>query len=302
MNGLQTRLQMADLFFSRLPFIDMILFENLDAPSLTYTSVFDVRSSERAFEETTGYSGFGLFSEKESDGGVVDYDSILQLYDKRFVHLTYAKGFQASEEAQADDIDGIISAAAPALGRAAQSSIETLAWNVFNNGFSSETTPDGQALFANAHPLAGGGTFDNLISGDLANSTLESAITSFDTIVDERGLPVELSPTMLVYPSQLRFQAAVVLQSELRPGTANNDINAVNRLGLVQLMSKYLSDDDNWFVGAPSNQSKLMFYWREEPRTDHVLDFDTGNAKSKMTYRCSVGAADWRGWVGGQGV
>ena len=150
MNGLQTRLKMADLFFSRLPFIDMILFENLDAPALTYTSVFDVRSSERAFEETTGYSGFGLFSEKDSDGGVVDYDSILQLYDKRFVHLTYAKGFQASEEATADDIDGIINQAAPALGRAAQTSIETLAWNVFNNGFSTEQSPDGVSIFNNA--------------------------------------------------------------------------------------------------------------------------------------------------------
>ena len=236
------------------------------------------------------------------DGGVVDYDSILQLYDKRFVHLTYAKGFQASEEATADDIDGIINQAAPALGRAAQTSIETLAWNVFNNGFSTEQSPDGVSIFNNAHPLVGGGAFNNLISGDLANSTLEAAVTQFDTMTDERGLPVELSPTMLVYPSQLRFQASVVLQSQLRPGTANNDINAVNNLGLVQVMSKYLTDDDNWFVGAPPSMSKLLFYWREEPRTDHVLDFDTGNSKSKMTYRASVGAADWRGWVGGQGV
>ncbi len=302
MNGLMTRLKATDLFFSRLPFIDFIMYENFDAPSLTYTSVYDVRSSERAFEETTGYSGFGLFSEKESDGGLIDYDTILQLYDKRFIHLTYGKGFQISKEAQADDIDSVISNASPALGRSAQTSIETLAWNVFNNGFSSETTPDGVSLFNDSHPLVGGGTFDNLISGDLANSTLESAITLFDTMTDDRGLPIQLAPTMLVFPSQLRFQANVILASELKPGTANNDINAVNRLGLIPLMSKYLTDDDNWFVGAPPSQAKLIFYWREEPRTDHVIDFDSGNMKSKMEFRCSMGAADWRGWVGGQGV
>ena len=100
----------------------------------------------------------------------------------------------------------------------------------------------------------------------------------------------------------MRFQAAVVLQSQLRPGTNNNDINAISNVGLRTVMSKYLTDDDNWFVGAPANQSKLIVYWRKEPVTDHVLDFDSGNMKSKMTYRFSVGPADWRGWIGGLGV
>jgi hypothetical protein len=301
-NGLMTRLKASDLFFSRLPFIDEIMYENFDAPALTYTQVFDVRSSERAYEETTGYSGFGLFSEKDQDGGVVDYDTILQLFDKRFIHTTYAKAFQISEEAQADDIDGVINNAAPALGRAAQTSIETVIWNVFNNGFGTETTPDGKSLFSSTHVFGDGGSFSNIVSGDLANSTLESAITKFDTMTDDRGLPIQLSPAVLVYPSQLRFQASVVLQSQLRPGTTNNDINALNRLGLREVMSKYLTDDDNWFVGAPANVSKLIVYWREEPRTDHMLDFETGNMKTKMTYRFSTGAADWKGWVGGQGV
>src|SRR5574342_159476 len=221
MNNLMTRLKASDLFFSRLPFIDEILYENFDAPALTYPQVFDVRSSERAFEQTTGFSGMGLFSEKDQDGGTVEYDSMLQLYDKTFIHTTYAKGFMISEEAQADDIDGIINDASPALGRAAQTSIETVIWNIINNGFSTETTPDGVSLFNAAHSLAGGGTFNNLVSGDLANSTLESAITKFDTMVDERGLPIQMDAAVLVYPSQLRFQAAVVLQSLQRPGTAN---------------------------------------------------------------------------------
>ena len=116
-NALFTRLKASDLFLSRLAFIDEILFENFDAPSLTYPRVFDVRSSSRVAEEMTGYSGFGLFTEKEQDGGVIDYDTLYQLYDKRYVHTSYSKGFQISEEAQADDIDGVISNAAPAMGQ-----------------------------------------------------------------------------------------------------------------------------------------------------------------------------------------
>lgn len=301
MNALMTRLKASDLFFSRLPFIDQILYENFDAPSLTYPMVFDVRSSQRAFEQTTGYSGFGLFSEKESDGGVVDYDTILQLYDKTFIHTTFSKAFQISEEAREDDIDGVISNAAPAMGRAAQTSIETQVWSVLNNAFGTETSPDGVSIINSAHPLAGGGTFSNLVTGDLANSTIEAATTRFDLTTDERGLPIELSPTKLVYAPANRFQASVVLQSQLRPGTTNNDINAITNLGLQPVMSKYLTDEDAWFLMAPSNVAKLLVYWRKEPVTDHILDFETGNMKSKMTYRLSYGAADWRGVVGSAG-
>ena len=301
-NALFTRLKASDLFLSRLAFIDEILFENFDAPSLTYPRVFDVRSSSRVAEEMTGYSGFGLFTEKEQDGGVIDYDTLYQLYDKRYVHTSYSKGFQISEEAQADDIDGVISNAAPAMGRAAQVSIETVIWNVFNNGFSTELTPDGVALFHDSHPQIDGTTQDNkAAASDLATSTLEAALTMFDDLKDERGLPIELAPSVLVFATANRFNVHTILQSQLRPGTANNDVNSVNNLGLIPVMSKYITDNDSWFLGAPANQAKLVVYWRQEPVSDHVLDFETGNAKSKMTYRMSVGASDWRGWVGSQG-
>jgi phage major head subunit gpT-like protein len=297
-----SRLTASDLFFSRLPFIDEILYENLDAPALTYPEVFDVRSSQRAREQTTGYSGFGLFSQKDADGGQIEYDTLMQAYDKTFTHLTYAKGFQVSEEGMEDDLDNVISNAAPALGRSCQSSIETTAWNVFNNSFASETTPDGQAIFANAHPDVGGTSQDNLISGDLSEATLESALILMDSVLDHRGLPVDVMAEKLVIPTELQFTAARVLQSEKRPGTANNDINAVNRLGLRVVLSKYLTGDDDWFLLAAPSVAKILLYWRKEPVSDHTMDFETGNMKSKMTYRLSVGAADWRGAVGGQGA
>lgn len=299
---LMSRLTASDLFFSRLPYIDEIMYENLDAPALTYTEVFDVRSSQRAREQTTGYSGFGLFTQKDADGGNIEYDTLMQAYDKTFTHLTYSKGFQVSEEGMDDDLDSVISNAAPALGRSAQSSIEQLAWNVFNNSFGTETTPDGQALFANAHPSLEGASQDNLISGDLSEATLESALILMADTKDHRGLPVDVTAQTLVIPVEMQFIAARVLQSEKRPGVADNDINAVNRLGLRVVMSKYLTGPDDTFLLASPSVAKILFYWRKEPVSDHVLDFETGNMKSKMTFRCSFGAADWRGAVGLQGA
>jgi hypothetical protein len=291
-----------DLFFERLPYIDEILYENLDAPALTYTAVFDVRSSERMREQTTGYTGFAMFTQKDADGGAIDYDVLMEAYDKTFTHLTYAKGFQVSEEGMEDDLDNVISNAAPALGRAAQSSIEQIAWNVLNNAFGSEQAGDGVSILNDSHPLVGGGTGDNLTTGALSATSLEAAITLLDLTVDDRSLPVDIRAEQLIIPTALRWTAATVLASELRPGGGNNDANVVNRVGLREVQSRYLTDADAFFVQASPSVSKILCYWRKEPVSDHVLDFETGNMKSKMTFRKSVGAADWRGIAGSAGA
>ena len=295
------RQRFTDLFSARLAYIDEIMFEQFDAPSLTYPEAFNVRDSGRAYEETTGLTGFGQFSQK-SEGAKVDYDTILQAYDKRFTHLTYAKGYQISMEAMDDDLDGHISNAAPALARAARVSIETYLWNLYNLGFATETTPDGSYIFADSHPLIGGGTYDNLISGDLSQANLESAINLFDGMIDDRSLPIEASPTKLIIPTALRWIAFEILKSQLRSDSASNAVNALNQISMGVVMSKYLTGATDWFVTSDPSQHRMLCYWRQEPVSDHTLDFDTGNMKSKMTYRLSRGASDWRNVVGGEGA
>ena len=296
--------QYTDLFVSRLPFLDEILYEQFDAPSLTYTEVFNVRDSARAYEEVTQITGFDQFVSK-SEGAAVQYDKLLQGFDKRFKHTTYAKGFQISMEAMDDDIDGAISNAAPALARVARNSIETQIFSVLNEGFSTSgagATPDGAALFSASHLLVGGGTFDNLVSGDLAQATLEEGMNIFDDMRDDRNQLIDMDPQILLIPTELRWVTHELLKSQLRSDTANNAANALNQLGLKVVQSKYLTGEDDWFLCVDPSQHRVIVYWRMEPVTDHTLDFDTGNMKSKMTYRLSFGSADWRGWVGGQGA
>jgi hypothetical protein len=201
-----------------------------------------------------------------------------------------------------DDLDNTISDAAPALARVARNSIETDAWGDFNNGFGTVTTPDGAAFFSNTHTLVGGGTFDNLISGDLAQGTLESALNIYADMRDDRNQLIDLDASMLIIPPELRWLTHELLKSQLRSDTATNASNALNQLGLRVLMSKYLTGDDDWFLACDPSRHRLLYYWRMEPTSDHTLDFDTGNMKTKMTYRMSHGPADWRGFVGGQGA
>lgn len=297
--GIMLRNQFTDLFSSRLAYIDMIVFENVDAPTLTYNRVFNVKDSNRAYEEMTGISGFGVFDEK-TEGAPITYDKLLQLYDKRFTHKTYAKGFQITMEASMDDLDNTISNAAPALGRVARNSIETEAFADLNGAFATTTTADGGYL-CGTHSLVGGGSFSNLISGDLAQGTLESALNKFADMVDERSNLIAYSAKTLLIPNELRWTATEILKSQLRSDTADNAINALSQVGLDILISPYLTGDDDWFLMSDPSRHYLMFYWRMEPTMDHTVDFDTGNPKSKMTMRFSHGPYMWSGIVGGQG-
>lgn len=298
------RAQFADLFIDRLPYMDEILFETYDAPGLTYPQVFNVKDSNRAYEEMTEITGLGTFTTKD-EGDVIDYDAVMQGFNKRFQHTTYAKGVSISMEAAADDLDGAITNMMPPLARSCRVSVETTIWNVINNGFTATTgtlTPDGLPLFSNSHLLRGGGTMDNLIAGDLSIANLESAINLYDSMVDDRGLPIELSPAQLIFPTNLRWLVYEILKSDLRSDTANNATNAFKQISLQPVMSKYLTGDDDWFLFSEPSQHRVVVYWRMEPTTDHTIDFDTGNMKTKMTYRLSTGAAGWRGTVGGQGA
>ena len=300
MGNVMLRAQFRDLFISRLPFMDEILFERFDAPTLTYPQIFNVRDSSRAYEETTQLTGYGAFPQK-NEGSAVTYDALLEGYSKRFEHVTFAKGFQISFEAMDDDIDGAINNSAPALARAARNSIERYIWNFYNLGFSSTLTPDGVAWFSGSHPLVGGGTANNLISGDISVANLETALNLFDNMVDHRSLEIEVDPSILLIPTELKWITHEILKSELRSDTANNASNAFNQIGLNVVMSKYITSTTDWSILTEPSQHRALVYWRADPISDHTIDFDTGNMKSKMTYRLSAGPADWVGWVGGDG-
>lgn len=301
MGAVMQRDQYSDLFASLLPYLRRVLYEQFDAPSLTYTRFFKVLDSDRYAEETTGITGFSQFVVKP-EGEKVTYDQQLQGYDKRYTHSTLGKGFQVSFEVMDDDPVGAISRAAPALARVAKNSIETDAFAVFNNGFSSETTPDGVALFHNSHPLVGGGTADNLIAADLSQSSIESAINLYNDMRDDRNQLIEGSPAILGIPPELIWRAHELLKSELRADTTDNATNALRVLSpLEPVMSKYLTDDDNWFVLSQPDDHEILYFWRQEPFSDSAIDFDTQNMKTAMFYRSSRGASDWRNTVGGQG-
>lgn len=295
------REQFADLFTSRLPYIDDILINRFNDVPVIYPQLFKVLDSDRMFEEVTGITGLGLFG-KKSEGDTIVYDKPLQGFDKRYEHDTYAKGTQITREAMQDDIDNAISDLTPLLARSARNSIETEAASDFNLGFTTVTTPDGLSFFNTAHVLVGGGTFSNRVTGDLSQSTLEEAANLFDNQVDDRNQFLDFAAQVLLYPPKLRWLVHELLKSQQRPDSNINAANALEQLNISPIMWRYITNVTDWFVGAGPSDHELRFYWKENPVTDHSLDFDSGNMKSKMTMRFSHGPADPRGWIGGDGT
>ena len=168
---------------------------------------------------------------KKAEGAGVQYDSASEAYTSRYTHETIALAFALTEEAVEDNLyDRLANRYTKALARSMNHTKQVKAANVLNNAFNNAFTGgDGVELCSTAHPLSYGGTFANepVTNADLNETSLENALIDISNFVDERNMIVALNGTKLVIPSQLRFVADRILESTMRPGTADNDINAM---------------------------------------------------------------------------
>ena len=201
-----------------------------------HAEIFETEASDRAFEEEVLIVGFGN-AETKSEGQSVNYDSANEGFTARYTHETVALGFALTEEAVEDNLyDRLGARYTKALARSMAHTKQVKAANVLNNAFSSSFTGgDGVSLINTSHPLAGGGTLANrqTTMADLNETSLENALISISTFVDDRNMILALQGTKLVVPPQLQFVADRLLESPGRVGTSDNDINAVRNMGLL---------------------------------------------------------------------
>ena len=150
--------------------------------------LYEIENSDRAFEEEVLFTSFGSAPVK-GEGASVTYDDAQESYTARYTAETVALAFAVTEEAMEDNLyDTFAKLRAKGLARAMANTKQVKAANVFNNGFS-DTIGDGQAFFSTTHPTVGDGNQSNLINAaDLAESTLETALTNVQKIKDDRGI------------------------------------------------------------------------------------------------------------------
>jgi hypothetical protein len=272
-----------------------------------HLDIFDVESSDRAFEEEVMLAGFGN-AETKPEGAGVNYDTAQESWTARYNHDTIALAFAITEEAVEDNLyDKLAGRYTKALARSMNNAKQIKGANVLNNGFSSSYTGgDGKELLATDHPTVTGGDFKNELTtaADLNETSLEQALVDLADMIDERGLKVAVKATKMLIPSELVFVAERLLQSQLRTGTADNDINAVKSSGMVPggyVVNHYLTDSDAWFLKTDAPNG-LKVFERSPLKTSMEGDFDTGNMRYKARERYSFGWSDPRGIFGSPGA
>jgi hypothetical protein len=264
-------------------------------------------NSTRAYEEDAEVAGLGKLVSK-GEGVSVTYDDPMQSTNKqRYTHSAFGLGFRVTEELYADDLYGIIKKMPSSLARSAKQTTEVEAWGVLNNAFNAAKTGlDGVALCSTAHPnikLVGGPYSNRLATdADLSVTSLQAAIEQMEGTTDDRDMNIMLKPKLLVVTPSNKWMARELLNSERKPHTADNEINALMDEELKYFVGHYLTDSDAWFLVTDKADHHLNFFWRKKVAFDNSDDFDSGDAKFKATMRFSTGFSGWRGIIGTPGA
>jgi hypothetical protein len=274
-----------------------------------HKEIYETEKSERSFEEETKLSGFSAAPVK-NEGSAIAYDNAQEAFTARYNHETIALGFSVTEEAIEDNLyDSLSARYTKALARAMAYTKQVKAASVLNNGFTNSSQyygGDGVPLFSTQHPLVSGGTNSNTFAtqADLNETSLENAVIQIAAWTDERGLLIAAMPRKLIIPPALQFVATRLLETNLRVGTTDNDINALKNNGSIPegyAINHYLTDTNGWFL--TTDVPNGMKHFERMPLANSMDgDFDTGNVRYKSRERYSFGWSDPLGMFGSQGA
>jgi hypothetical protein len=272
-----------------------------------HKEIYETETSERSFEEETKLSGFSAAPVK-NEGSAIRYDNGQEAWTARYNHETIAQGFSLTEEAIEDNLyDSLSARYTKALARSMAYTKQVKAAAILNNGFSSAFPGgDGVALFSTAHPLISGGTNSNTpaTAADLNETSLEAAVIQIAGWTDERGLLIAAKPKKLIVPPALMFVATRLLETELRVGTTDNDINALKNNGSIPegyTVNHFLTDTNGWYL-TTDVPNGMKHFIRSPLAQSMDGDFDTGNVRYKARERYSFGFSDPLGMFGSPGA
>lgn len=292
--------------FSRLlaPGFRKVLFDEYKARPLEGNKLVNMGTMNRAYFDDYQVAGFGSLIEKP-EGGKIIYQDPLPGNPKRYTATTWGLGFRITEEMLEDELYGIVgNKLSRALGKSVRENFELVVASIFNNAFNSAFYgfEAGVPLVSTLHGRITGGTQSNrpAVDADLSLTSLQAAVEAFHGWTDESGMQAVFVPKRLVVGVSNMWTASVLLSSEQVPGSNFNDPNVVAKMGMQPFVYHYLTDPDAWFLLAEDHD--LNYYDRRAPRFSNTDDFDTGDAKYKVTRRNAAGFGDWKGVYGSPGA
>lgn len=269
--------------------------------------LYNIKDSDKRSELITTVTGVGDIPEK-GEGAPYVTDVIRSGYTKEFLHTEFGMMFEVTQTALEDDRHEVLADHAKWFMFSARVVQEKRAALAFNNGFGSETTPDGVSVFNTAHVLKGGGTARNLltVAADLSWTSLQQALVDWqrETKFEAGQNMMAVEDLILHVPPELEFTAAKLVSSTLQPGVADNDLNTIRTLRNITVVKNvYLTDTDAWFLLAGNKTHGFTSYTRVPMSMEPaMIDPRTRNRLYPIRFRQSWGVKWWQNAFGTPGA
>lgn len=267
-----------------------------------YTTIFNVRDLAYQNQKDQEFAGLGTMPSKP-EGQQFVLDQPIAGGTKTYTAQPYGLAMEATFEMWDDDRFGVIGEMARELARSSRNRIEVRAATILNNAFDTNFAGfDSTSLVSTSHTDAGGNTWSNRPAVDttLSLTGIQEGVKNFETMTNARGLPMLMSPSMLVIDPNDRYLARELLGSSGKPFTADNELNSLLDDDMKIFIYHYLTTNTFWFMMAGKGTHDLNFYWRNRPMFDSFDDPRTKNAVFTVYQRHTEGYGSARGIYGSQ--
>jgi len=269
-----------------------------------YTVWCSVENGTANYIRVGQIAGFGTIPDMD-EGDAIQATSMAEGNEKTIRYTNIGVQVQVTQNMREDDRSGIIAKIPVLLGKSMLYTCETKAVDLLNAGFVTTTRVglDAKALFSATHVLVDNATaYSNLgTAGSLSETTLLELMDMLEKNVNEKNIPCPVNPRVLVIPIALRWIAERLIQSELRPGYMDNDVNVLKGK-LAFVVNHFLTSTTAYFLLAEKGDHDLQFIWRRKQQTQAQDDFNTGSWMYKITARVTADYFDHRGVAANAGA
>jgi phage major head subunit gpT-like protein len=271
-----------------------------------YRDGYNVTTSQQGYDRYQQITGLPSWVEGQ-ELQTTSLEDILSGGQKVLVNKEFKLGIIISKSQMEDNQYKDMFRMTTLLARGGRETVELIAAAEYNNGFTSATSGDGQAIFSASHPLyKSGGTQSNLnTAAALSYTSLWAAITAASQAVDAAGLRVNLTlgRIVLIVPPALEKVASDLFFNQNIAGTANRDTNTLKQTGRnwTYNVNHFLTSTTAWFLYFPDVMDGMIFQWRINPQFNQDEQFSQGT-RYEGRERFSVGCGDYLAVAGNAGA
>ncbi|HEY9826354.1 MAG TPA: hypothetical protein V6D19_12975 [Stenomitos sp.] len=276
----------------------------------TDSIIFTQDTATNAAVVTTVIGGGGYFAKRLDDMGPNVSANVKAPAPKTTLIAQFDKNVPVSKNFMADQQHSAVAKSIRQQTRTWAATRDRNAFNVFSLGFTTQLTIDGVPLFSNSHVNENGDVVDNLETGALADSTLNTTVVSLRNQLAQTGVKVGYEPDFLLTSNLNHKNACAVAKSVLRSGTGNNDQNYFSEYypGMIVKYNAFLDDTSTtaYFVGARDHG---VIRFEREGFSSELVDWKISAATGGpdayqylMRAREEVDSIEYSGLVGSTGL